>query len=331
MSLPYRAWTRRFNNERRLTVVTWNCLAQSLVSGFDGVAEEALAWEHRSKLMARELWRCLGTEQPESVAAVICLQEVDEACVESLVAEARLGTYERVYVRKGAEGEAQRWADAKESGTEAAFGEPRERPDGGMLVLHNVARFYGECAPVAATIVRYADPETGEPHSQRGLVLAFGSTDLVVAATHLKAKSGFEAVRHAQINQLMYAMTTASPATFWSEQAIIVGDFNEPPEAEGGGDGVLDHLKMHGFADLCNELRWLSSGDEWPWTTLKTRSGATKACIEDYIVIGRRVEFEAALGRICGSLATDYPHAGKQLLSSTYPSDHVALAGRFLF
>src|SRR5690606_7946204 len=154
-----RKWAWRLKNERAATFVTWNCLAQSLAEGFDDVAPEQLAWHVRLPKLAQELWRCLGSEHPGQEPAVVALQEVDEACVEELVAAARLGSFERVFVRKGA-------------GEGASEGE--ERPDGGMLVLHNLAQHYAECGPVTQHVVRYSDPRSGAAQSQRGLVLVFG-------------------------------------------------------------------------------------------------------------------------------------------------------------
>lgn len=299
---PSRSWAKRFVNERSLTVVTWNCLAQSLASGFDDVPEEALAWEHRVKLLARELWRCLDTEQPDSVAAVICLQEVDEACVGSLVAEARLGTYECVYVPKGDESGAQ-------------------RPDGGMLVLHNVARHYAECARFSTTVLVYGSLEENVVHSQRGALIFFGD-ELCVATTHLKAKPEFRAVRRTQLAQLCAAIergrTGDGPRR--PGAVLIVGDLNDHDVASLLGSQNQDYL------DVREDMYDFASTGVWTWTTLKTRGGATKQCDEDYILMGHSIELEGVLS--CAELS----HGDrKQLLSEHYPSDHIALAARVRF
>lgn len=306
-SAPQRAWQRLPESTIEFTAVTWNCLADSLANGFAGVSPEALAWKHRAPLLARELWSCLGTEVPHAVPAVIALQEVDEQCVTELVAAAQLGDYERIYVRKGAAEDVQNWQR-----TDQLY-EPMERPDGGMLVLHNLARFYPECAPVAERVVRYRG-EHGEPQSQRGLVLSFGTSGLHVAATHLKAGPAFSSVRCDQLVQLMSELddlTARRPNRNSAPSLLLMGDLNEDKT----GTLYQDAVFMQGLTDAYDKLL--------QWTTAKTRSdGTVKRCVEDYIFFEGAITVKSVY--TCALEASNAQPT--QLVSAAYPSDHLLLA-----
>lgn len=166
----------------------------------------------------------------------------------------------------------------------------------GTLLCFNIHLIYPECIPEkAAKLVKYYET------SQRGIVMNFGDV-FTIATTHLKAKAEFDYVRFAQIQELLMFAN--------AKNVLLCGDFNEPETGS-----VLAYTKSKGFVNCI----------ETTWTTCKTRQGKTKICNEDYVMM------KGSSFRVDSILTV--PDLGKstQLLSTSYPSDHIALAVKFSF
>ena len=192
-----RAWVRGAAPvPGELTLLTLNCLADSLARDFAHASPATLAWTHRCAL--------LGAEVRRAAPHIACLQEVDEVHAPALLAASRLCAndgFAHLYARKG--------------------GGARD----GCVLAWDTRRL----TLIEHEAVEMRDARTGVAHTQRGLVASFEG-GLVVATAHLKAKPGFEAMRAAQLAQLEQAAVRVAIDSHFDGAAyatVLCGDFND--------------------------------------------------------------------------------------------------------
>jgi len=131
---------------------------------------------------------------------------------------------------------------------------------------------------------------------------------LCVAATHLKAKPGFEKKRETQGVILLEAVAKFNEAKHWP--IIILGDFNDVPDSLVAQ--VLKQSKTSAYPDSPND-----------WTTWKKRESAVKRII-DYIW------YEPQKLTLTHRLSIPPDSACPVMLpASYYPSDHILIAAKF--
>lgn len=125
--------------------------------------------------------------------------------------------------------------------------------------------------------------------------------ELIVCNTHLKAKSGNEEIREAQmIEMLSKVFVRKEPG----DEVIIAGDFNDVP-----GSGAYNRLLEQGYHDT----------GFYPYTTCKEREGRVER-ISDYLFHSSWLSPVAHV---------DVPREARPLPSAEYPSDHLAVIVRF--
>jgi len=132
---------------------------------------------------------------------------------------------------------------------------------------------------------------------------------LCVAATHLKAKPGFEKKRERQGELLLEAVAKFNEAKHWP--IILLGDFNDVPDSL-----VVEVIKKSTLISAYPNI----PGD---WTTWKKRETAVKLII-DYIW------YEPEKLTLTHHLLPPPDSACPVMLpASYYPSDHILIAAKF--
>jgi len=155
------------------------------------------------------------------------------------------------------------------------------------------------------TLLKWSDVRLSPTQSQVALLAVFQmkiEKPFLVAATHLKAKPGFEEVRLKEGEVLL-----ENANAFHQGPAVICGDFNDVPSSL-----VANLFLENGFN------RVMPSNAEW--TTWKKRAdGEVKRTI-DYIWIGAMKPISALA----------IPDLKEPLPQVDYPSDHLALAAQLV-
>ena len=174
---------------------------------------------------------------------------------------------------------------------------------------------------------------------------------LIVGAVHLKAKPGNEGVRLRQAEKAMELMEEAMERLKkvrgeLQVSTLLCGDFNDTPDPTTpvyhyvltgqtpapsslpSGDGRVEGIGMRGgshpfwFHSLYDRYYAACGGGQEYWSTVKKREARIQRVI-DFIFYSPTalVPLELLSVPACDTDA-GYPDAG-------YPSDHIALAGRF--
>ncbi|XP_048756642.2 nocturnin-like isoform X2 [Ostrea edulis] len=284
--------------ESEVTVMQWNVLAQALSGGDDNFVlcpPEALSWENRQLRILEEIYRISPS--------ILCMQEVD--CFSFL---------EKKLKPLGYDG---RWVQKPHSPCMEMEG--NMGPDGCAL-------FYLKDKLQMMDTQHVNLKENGKATNQTALVCKLKVKDnghmLYVAVVHLKAKSGFENLRHKQGKYLLdYLMKEAR-----SEPIIVCGDFNASPKEPVYQDFTNSDLELRSVYKTA-----LSEKTEPKYTTWKIRAGTdgknTESCKTiDYIWIRGNLKLTAIL-----SIPEDASIGPDRLPSYKYPSDHFALACKLVF
>ncbi len=190
-------------NDRAMRVMQWNILAEGLAEHGDFVAvpPECLPWAVRFPVI-------VGTIRAKA-PDVLAVEELNHHAELA----AALPEYESLFLEKT-------------GGPAVAFGAP---PDGtALFVRRDVFSIY------ASRVEGYGPPV---PKCSQGFVLAAlrciapcpdAGRVVIVGASHLKAKHGFEALRTAQVCALMSvadALKESDPALAGAG-LVLLGDFN---------------------------------------------------------------------------------------------------------
>jgi endonuclease/exonuclease/phosphatase family metal-dependent hydrolase len=280
-------------------VVSYNCLAESLATDFEGVDAAALAWPARMKRIVVKIIDALLAFAGDTRAVepfVVCLQEVDAACRDALLEQLRKKLHE------------QDWRVAIEHIYAQHAGAH------GQLIVWD-ARIAHRCAK--AKFFVHQDTTRA---SQRYVVVSF--THFTVAATHFKAGRAFGDERFFQMRQLLDAVERVDARTHGPLHAarplIVAGDFNDGP-----GSRALNEAAQRGLA-----RDWMDAAN-YAWTTWKKRAAASgapdtgeKKAIEDGILVRNAVVLAAA----CPP-----SESGGRLPNAHEPSDHALLAAHIVF
>ena len=287
VNLVQRAWVAiRSSREdsEQFKVLQFNTLADSLSDAFPHADPAVLSWSYRKALLLRELEQ----HAPDLVA----LEEVDHVHFDQ-VFEPFLKThgYRAVYKEK---------VNDHINGTMLAFKADRFE----LLAVQSFAYSAGASAAQVGVVA----------------TLQCGKRAVVFAATHLKAKPGFEQKRLEQARELLEIVGQARAEAAKASECVAVvvaGDFNEVPE-------------QLAIVEMRKELASLY-GDCHPhghvYTTFKKRKSVVCRCI-DYVF------FDEATLRPLGYL--DIPEPADEafpehLPCAQYPSDHLSIGGVFEF
>ncbi len=272
------------------TVFTWNLLADKLAEsgGFVKTPLDSLSWGSRMDAIIGQI---LSGEHSGHIPDVICLQEVDHFADSLEPALDRAGY----------------------SGTFVPKAEGRD----GCCVFWKRERF----------VLRWVRPlrylnEQGADATQVALLVAL--TDLLddrallVATTHLKAKTGFEWQREHQAGQLRKALMDAAWQLGPGTGVVVGGDFNDVPWSPA-------YRAMLDGGQLCSAYAAAGQGEEAPWTTWKVRNSGEVRRTIDYLFFGpEKLRPAAVLSP--PALALIDPN---RLPSWRYPSDHLSLMAHF--
>ncbi|KAM9857544.1 nocturnin isoform 2-T3 [Aulostomus maculatus] len=288
-----------------IRVMQWNVLAQALGEGLDSFVQcppEALSWARRKYLILEEIL----SYRPH----ILCLQEVDHYYDTLQPVLAGLGYSGRFCPKP--------WSPCL--GVEGNNG-----PDGCALFC-NQSRF----ELLDTTSVRLSAMKI--PTNQVAVVtmLRCRSTGrrLCVAATHLKARSGWEWLRSAQgadlLRHLQNVVQRHASATSGSRLPLLIcGDFNAVPTEEVYRRFITSPL------GLDSAYKKLSPGSvtEPRYTTWKIRPTGECCSTLDYIWYSRdALSVDALL-----DFPTDEQIGPNRLPSFSYPSDHLSLVCDFSF
>jgi len=188
----------------------------------------------------------------------------------------------------------------------------------GCCVIFNRNRFELVHGPIAE---RYQ--ENGKNHNQMMLIVllkdncvgtAAPQSIVCVGCTHLKAKEGFESMRHVQVKQLTRKLSDLK-REFVSNQevdtefhTVVCGDFNETPDQL-----AIEEMLKNGFASVYPL-------DQGIWTTWKKRSSEVCHMI-DYIFYKSEGSLQPG-GYLHVMEKSTLP---ERLPAKNYPSDHVHL------
>ena len=342
------------------TVMQWNTLASSLTnsSSFPHTQPQYLTKEHRRQLFVQELLRFSPT--------LVCLQEVDGADYEEFY-EPLLASrhYDSTFVKKtgddNQDGCALFYSTAHFAMLSCTAGplsathqsRPFVSTPPSSSSSHSASSSTESDWSAVCIIAQFAAivDDAVHPHHR-----------IFVACSHLKAKEGNELVRVKQLHALTHQLTqklcrVRRLAGEVETSIIICGDFNDTPSSAmwqlataGQTTPAPDNTAAspslptaspspslplaHSHAPpLCHSL-WLHSlydryhglaqPDSAYWTTVKRRAVRVQRVI-DYVLYSPQTLLPLALCSVPAGVEEDengWPNA-------QYPSDHLALIGRF--
>ncbi|XP_050415085.2 nocturnin [Patella vulgata] len=281
-------------------IMQWNLLAQALSKGGDNFVlcpPEALVWDIRKLHIMEEIL----TPDP----TIVCLQEVDH--FKYIETELGKAGYKGTFFPKPF--------------SPCLDITPNYGPDGCAIFWKSDAV---DVINIKSVIIK--EP-TGYETNQVCIVIHMklkqsNNRELFVAATHLKAKKGYDQVRHLQskfIDKLLKEMCGDSPV-------ILCGDFNADPSEKAYKELMSSDL------ELSSAYTFLSENlEEPPFTTNKVRGsplGPVAYCRTiDFVLFSKN---KLAVSSIL-KFPTEEEIGEKRLPSFNYPSDHLSLVCDFQF
>lgn len=291
-----------------IRVMQWNILAQALGEGLDSFVQcppEALSWSHRKYLILEEIL----TYRPH----ILCLQEVDHYYDYLQPVLAGLG-YSSNFCPKP-------WSPCLDV-------EGNNGPDGCALFFDQSRYELLDSVNIRLSAMRI-------PTNQVAVVtmLRCRSTGrcVCVAATHLKARTGWEWLRSAQGSDLLRHLqnlvqqhagdSAGSPSSDIS--LLICGDFNAIPTEEVYQRFTASPLGL----DSAYKKLSQDSLTEPEYTTWKIRPTGECCTTLDYIWYSQdTLRVDAVL-----DMPTGEQIGPNRLPSFSYPSDHLSLVCDFSF
>lgn len=256
-----------------IRVAQWNVLADYLSDAFPHVDPALLTWAHRGPLIAAEVTRFVRG------GFVVALEEVDRfdellAAVQSAHATAT-GAWRKKAATDARDGVALLWDDA----VYACVG----GPEGVVLGASN-----SQVALLAHLCHRASH------------------TTFCMAATHLKAKRGFEVLRETQARVLCDALAARRKSAH--DLVIVAGDFNDEPQSL-----CAQVMRERGYASAYEH----GAG---AWTTSKWRQEVVTHVIDYIWYAGPQLRAVATLAM--PSLELVQP---THLPVAAFPSDHLSI------
>ncbi|XP_028307649.1 nocturnin-like isoform X1 [Gouania willdenowi] len=281
-----------------IRVMQWNILAQALGEGLDSFVRcplEALSWSHRKLLILEEVL----AYRPH----ILCLQEVDHYYDTLQPALAALG-YSGHFCPKP-------WSLCLDV-------EGNNGPDGCAL-FYDRSRFeFIDSVNIGLTALKIPTNQVAVATTLR---CKRTGRRVCVAATHLKARSGWEWLRSAQGLDLLVHLENLVQNQ--DASLIVCGDFNAVPTEEVYRDFLASPL---GLESACKELSQDGSSEP-DYTTWKIRSTGECCATLDYIWYSRdALRVDAVL-----DVPSEEEIGPDRLPSFSYPSDHLSLVCDFSF
>lgn len=266
--------------------VQWNLLADHLSDAFPQVKKEHLQWSHRRPLLLQELKNFL------SLGFVVCAEEVDHA--QELHAE--LPQVDLFFSPK-----------------------KNNSPDGcAIFVPRSSFRVVG-CDNATTTQLLPSSDKEGSSQIALSIHLLHEPSQqhFFLCCTHLKAKEGFEEVRHRQAEALVSFLESNRRD---NESVIVCGDFNDIPSSL-----AAQTMQQHGFTSAYNQdnVRSLNCSPFF-FTTSKTRGKTVTRCIDYIWFKGSNIHVEALLN--IPNLSSLEP---THLPLPDFPSDHLSICAVF--
>ncbi|XP_023189485.1 nocturnin-like isoform X1 [Xiphophorus maculatus] len=288
-----------------IRVMQWNILAQALGVGVDNFVRcplEALSWSRRRSLILEEIL----AYRPH----ILCLQEVDHYYDTFQPVLANLGYSSHFYPKP--------WSPCLDI-------EGNSGPDGCAL-------FFDESRFELLDSVNIRLSAMMIPTNQVAVVTTLRCRSsgryVCVAATHLKARSGWEWFRSAQGSDLLWHLQNLVQKLVGGNSNVkvpllICGDFNAVPSEEVyrrfatsplGLDSAYKKLSQDGVS-------------EPEYTTWKIRGTGECCCTLDYIWYTKdTLRVDAVL-----DIPDEEQIGPNRLPSYSYPSDHLSLVCDFSF
>ena len=249
--------------------------------------QEALAWKTRSQRSLEEIL----TREPD----IICLEEVDHF---------------RDFYQPALESIGYKGLFQAKSGSPCLKFSGNSGPDG-CAIFYNKDKFTLE-----EVRERVLEDSSGDLTNQVALIVKL--TDimqrqpLVCAVTHLKAKPGFESLRHSQGRDILKGISLLKDE---NTAVVVCGDFNAEPT-----EPVCDLMKQNEFNLPLMSAYESATGSEPTFTTWKIRPrGEVKHTI-DYVWHSKDLGVAQ-----CLKVPQDEDVGDDRLPCKEYPSDHISL------
>lgn len=270
------------NNDKKVSVSQFNVLANNLceTGGFDS-DPAVLKWDYRKKLYKEII--------TNDSFDIMCFEEMDEKPLHEICSILIPLGYDYIWNQK-------------------FYTKPNE-PNDGTAIFWKKDLFKLKDKYVLQYVTEEAIYQGfTQCSTQFALMVCLeniseSSFSVCLAATHLKAKPGFESVRHSQIKQLMQQLSKFNVNNY---PEIICGDFND----------VLDSPMSQ---EIMKKYQSAYSNNEGHWTTCKKRKELVKRII-DYIYHDDRL--------LCNQVLNIPPV--EVLPSEAYPSDHILIGAVFV-
>ena len=275
------------SSDHGIQILQFNTLADTLSNDFPHVSADFLSWKHREGLLHEAL--------TEHNFDFICAEEVDHF---SDSFEPFLGDrgYSGIFAMRRVIAD----GDTTASRDGAALFWKRDKFS---ILAQATVKHASKTVGVVATFARISSD--GQPTSE---------PRLIVAAIHLTAKPGQEAVRCKEAAELVRVIDSFNKDGEDRLTTIIGGDFNDVPDSE-----VCDFVRSHGFLSAYEH-------DERAWTTWKKRQSEVKRVI-DYIWYRPGSSANLRPVAVLEVPADEvFPH---MLPAADYPSDHLAIGAQF--
>ncbi|XP_069573901.1 nocturnin [Brachyistius frenatus] len=279
-------------------VMQWNILAQALGEGLDSFVRcppEAISWSRRKYLILEEIL----TYRPH----ILCLQEVDHYHDTFQPVLAGLG-YGSHFCPKP-------WSPCLDV-------DGNNGPDGCAL-FYDRSRF--ELLDSVGLRLSAMRIPTNQVAVVTTLRCRTTGRCVRVAATHLKARAGWEWLRSAQGSDLLRQLQNVDPGS--DTPLLVCGDFNAVPTEEVYRRFAASPL---GLDSACKKLG-ADGATEPEYTTWKIRpTGECRATL-DYVWYSRdSLRVDGVL-----DVPTEEQIGPDRLPSFSYPSDHLSLVCDFSF
>lgn len=251
---------------------------------------ECLQWSYRLPLILQEIASC----DPD----IICLEEVDR--FNDLVIDG----YDKIFMPK--------------VNSPCTNFQPNNGPDGSAILFKTSKVNLLDRRDVVL------QDESNKPTSQVGLLAKFSIVQdggmICVGVVHLKAKSGFEKLRHAQGLSLFRSLQEFVPSPKECS-FVICGDFNAVPSE----DVCTVFRSLEGGVIQSAYARYTGSDPEF--TTVKCRAAGLSKYTGDYIFYNSDKLLVTQLYDLMTEqdIGTD-----TGLPNRNYPSDHMALCASFI-
>lgn len=263
-----------------------------LETSFIKTPMEYLHWSYRLPLILKEIGRC----DPD----IVCLEEVDR--FNDIVIDG----YDKIFLPKVK--------------SPCTLFQPNNGPDGCAILYKTSKVTLSDRRDIVL------EDEANRPTSQVGLLAKFNIVGksggmICVGVTHLKAKGGFEKLRHAQGLSLFRSLQEfIHPSSAMECPFVICGDFNAIPSE----DVCTVYRSLEGGVIRSAYTHY--TGSEPEFTTMKYRASGLSKYTGDYIWYNSH---KLTLAQVYDLMTEEHIGTDVGLPNTQYPSDHMALCASF--